>query len=70
MGNIKLKIPFFEGKNNPETYFKQEKMVELVFNCHNYSEFFLKKVKLVIVEFTNYTNVCQDQLVLSSLQNR
>lgn len=45
-------------------------MVELVFNCHNYSEFFLKKVKLVIVEFTNYTNVCQDQLVLSSLQNR
>ena len=52
LGSIKLKIPSFQGKNDPEVYLEWDKKVELVFNCHNYSE--EKKVKLVAVEFTDY----------------
>ena len=52
LGSIKMNIPSFQGKNDLEAYLEWEKKVELVFNCHNYFED--KKVKLVVVEFTNY----------------
>ena len=52
---IKLKIPFFQGKNDPEAYLEWEKMVDWIFDCHNYSE--AKKVKLVVIEFTD---LCTD----------
>ncbi|KAH9686162.1 Endonuclease [Citrus sinensis] len=38
LGSIKLKIPSFQGKNDLDTYLEWEKKVELVFDCHNYSE--------------------------------
>uniref|UniRef100_A0A2N9H7P3 Cupin type-1 domain-containing protein n=1 Tax=Fagus sylvatica TaxID=28930 RepID=A0A2N9H7P3_FAGSY len=38
LGNIKMKIPSFQGKNDPEAYLEWEKKVELIFECHNYSE--------------------------------
>ncbi|GKV07003.1 hypothetical protein SLEP1_g18815 [Rubroshorea leprosula] len=64
LGSIKMKIPPFQGKNDPDVYLEWEKKVELVFDCHNYSE--EKKVKLAAVEFTDYAVVWWDQLVLSS----
>ena len=36
--NIKMKIPSFQGKNNPEVYLEWEKKVEFIFECHNNSE--------------------------------
>ena len=50
-----MKIPTFQGKNDPEAYLEWEKKVKRVFESHNYTE--EKKVKLVVVEFTNYTSV-------------
>ncbi|KAL6329719.1 hypothetical protein AAG906_035367 [Vitis piasezkii] len=38
LGNIKMKIPSFQGKNDPEVYLEWEKNVEFIFECHNYSE--------------------------------
>ena len=35
LGSIKMKIPSFQGKSDPETYLEWEKKVELVFECHN-----------------------------------
>ena len=55
LGTIKMKIPTFEGKSDPEAYLEWEKKIELVFDCHNYSE--LKKVKLAAIEFTDYAIV-------------
>ena len=52
LGNNKLKIPSFQGKNDPKVYLEWEKKVEFIFECHNYSE--EKKVKLAVIEFTNY----------------
>ena len=68
LGSIKMKIPLFQGKNNPEVYLEWERKVEMVFDCHNYSE--NKKVKLAVVEFLNYAIVWWDQLVLNMRRKR
>ena len=61
LGSIKMKIPPFQGKNDPEAYLEWEKKVEMIFECNRYSE--EKKVKLAAVEFTDYAVVWWDQLV-------
>ena len=66
--NIKMKIPSFQGKNDPEAYFEWERKVELVFDCHNYSE--NKKVKLAAIGFSDYATVWWDQLVFNIRRNR
>ena len=68
LGNIKMKIPSFQGKNDPKAYLEWERKVELVFDCHNYSE--NKKVKLAVIEFLYYTTMWWDQLVLNMRRNR
>jgi len=55
LGSIKMNIPSFQGKNDPEAYLDWERKVELVFDCHNYSE--EKKVKIAAIEFTDYAIV-------------
>ncbi|XP_042415186.1 uncharacterized protein LOC122004349 [Zingiber officinale] len=56
------------GLSDPDVYIEWEREVELVFDCHNYSE--EKKVKLVVVAFTDYAIVWWDQLTLSRRRNR
>ena len=63
LGSIKMKIPAFQGKSDPEAYLEWEKKKELVFDCHNYSE--LKKVKLAAIEFTDYAIVWWDQFCIN-----
>ena len=46
LGSIKLKIPHFQGKSDPKAYLQWEKKVELIFDCHQFSE--EKKVKLAV----------------------
>jgi hypothetical protein len=58
---IKLKIPNFQGKNDPEAY------EDWIFDCHSYSE--QKKVKLVRIEFTEYALIWWDQIVISRRRN-
>ena len=58
IGSIKINIPSFQGKNDPDTYLEWEGKVELVFNCHNYFE--EKKVKLAAIEFTDYVVIWWD----------
>ena len=53
-----MKIPSFQGKNDPKVYLEWEKKVELIFECHNYFE--EKKVKLAIIEFTDYAIIWWD----------
>ena len=65
--NIKMAIPAFQGRSDPEAYLEWEKKVELVFECHNYSE--SKKVKLAAIEFSDYAIIWWDQLTLSRRRN-
>ena len=46
-----MKIPSFQGKSNLKAYLEQEKKMEFIFGCYNYSE--AKKVKLAIIKFSN-----------------
>ena len=38
LDTIKLKIPSFQGKNDPEAYLEWEKKVDWIFYCHSYSK--------------------------------
>ncbi|XP_062083589.1 uncharacterized protein LOC133789956, partial [Humulus lupulus] len=58
-----MRIPAFQGKSDPEAYLEWEKKMELVFDCHNYSD--MKKVKLAAIEFTDYAIVWWDQLCIN-----
>ncbi|KAL6345118.1 hypothetical protein AAG906_013602 [Vitis piasezkii] len=62
-----MKIPSFQGKNDPEVYLEWEKKVEFIFECHNYSK--EKNVKLVVIEFTDYAIIWWDQLVMNRRRN-
>jgi len=68
LNNIKMKIPSFQGKNDPKIYLEWEKKIEFIFNCYNYSD--AKKVKLVVIQFTDYVVVWWDKLVLSRRRDR
>jgi hypothetical protein len=63
-----MKIPSFQGTSDPEAYLEWEKKMEFVFDCHNYSE--TKKVKLAVIEFSEYAIIWWDQLVINRRQNR
>jgi len=63
LNNMKMKIPSFLGRNDPEIYLECEKKMEFIFDYHNYSD--AKKVKLAVIEFTDYAIVWLDKLVLS-----
>ena len=68
LGGIKIKIPSFQGRNDPEAFLEWQTKIEMVFSCHNYSE--EKKVKLAAIEFTDYAIVWWDQLLVSRRRNR
>ncbi|PKI63647.1 hypothetical protein CRG98_015965 [Punica granatum] len=67
IGSIKMTIPPFQGRNDPDAFIEWERKVELVFDCHNYLE--EKKVKLVAVEFIDYAIVWWDKLVKERIRN-
>ncbi|XP_016679314.1 uncharacterized protein [Gossypium hirsutum] len=56
-----------ESDQDPEFYLEWEKKIELVFECHNYSE--AKKVKLAAIEFLDYAMIWWDQFVTSRRRN-
>ena len=64
---IKMVIPSFQGKNDPDAYLEWERKVELIFYHYNYSK---EKVKLAVVEFIDYAIVWWDQITLSRRRNR
>jgi hypothetical protein len=68
LGRIKMKIPSFQGRSDPEAYLEWEKKMEFVFDCDNYSE--TKKVKLSVIEFSEYATTWWDQLVINRSRNR
>ncbi|XP_057990618.1 uncharacterized protein LOC131172996 [Hevea brasiliensis] len=65
--SIKMKIPTFYGKNDPDVYLEWEREVELIFECHNYTED--KKVKLAAVQFKDYAIVWWDQVQAKKRRN-
>jgi hypothetical protein len=63
-----LKIPAFKGKTDLKAYFEWERKVEMIFEIHMYLK--EKKVKLTVVEFTDYAMVWWERLVVERRRNR
>ncbi|WZY69553.1 hypothetical protein YC2023_001793 [Brassica napus] len=63
LGGLKLKIPSFYGKNDPDAFLEWERKIELVFDCQNFSD--IKKVRLAAAEFTGYAINWYDRVVTS-----
>ncbi|KAL2248316.1 UNVERIFIED_CONTAM: hypothetical protein Sindi_2683900 [Sesamum indicum] len=67
LGGVKVTIPSFKGKSDPEVYLEWKMLVEQIFSCHNYSE--TKKVKFPALEFTDYALVWWDQMQKERVRN-
>nr|XP_027098825.1 uncharacterized protein LOC113718104 [Coffea arabica] len=65
---VKIKIPSFQGKSNPEAYLEWEQRIEMVFECQDYTD--EQKVKLATLEFTDYAIVWWEQKRTSRRRNR
>jgi len=63
LGGFNLKIPCFDGKNDPDAFLEWERKIELVFDCQNFSD--IKKVRLAAAEFTGYAINWYDRVVTS-----
>ncbi|KAL1217253.1 hypothetical protein V5N11_013545 [Cardamine amara subsp. amara] len=66
-GSLKLRVPHFQGKNDPDVYLEWEKKIEMVFDCQFYTN--ANKVKVAATEFSDYALCWWDQLVTSSRRN-
>nr|XP_027127769.1 uncharacterized protein LOC113743895 [Coffea arabica] len=64
---VKLTIPSFQGKADPDAYLEWESRMEKLFDCHHYTE--NQKVKLAVLEFTNYASTWWDQLRMRQRRN-
>ena len=63
LGSLKLKLPQFQGRIDPESYLEWEKRMELIFECHQYSE--ITKVRIAVTQFTEYAIAWWDQVMTS-----
>lgn len=52
LGSLKLWIPEFQGKTNPDTYLEWEQKMEAVFRCQRFAK--ERKVMLATTEFEGY----------------
>nr|XP_027071936.1 uncharacterized protein LOC113696750 [Coffea arabica] len=64
---IKMQIPEFKGRSDPETFLEWLSKIEMVFSCQNYTE--VQKVQLATMEFTEYAVVWWDQIKKSRRRN-
>ncbi|KAH0688954.1 hypothetical protein KY289_016312 [Solanum tuberosum] len=66
INSIKMKMSSFKGTRDPDLYLDWERRVEAIFDCHNYFEG--KKVKLAVVEFSDYAASWWEKLARDRLQ--
>nr|XP_027062889.1 uncharacterized protein LOC113689296 [Coffea arabica] len=64
---IKMQIPEFKGRSDPEAFLEWLSKIEMVFSCQNYTE--VQKVQLATMEFTEYAVVWWDQIKKSRRRN-
>ena len=67
LGKVKVKIPTFEGKCDPDAYLEWETKIEQIWTCHNFPE--QRKVQLAALEFQGYAMIWWDTLVKDRRRN-
>lgn len=64
---VKLNIPPFKGKSDPEAYLEWELKIEHIFSCNTYEE--AQKLKLAVVGFSDYALVWWNKLQRERARN-
>ncbi|KAL1208978.1 hypothetical protein V5N11_004059 [Cardamine amara subsp. amara] len=64
---LKISIPPFHGKTDPDAYLEWEKKIELVFKVQHYTE--INRVRVAAAAFCDYALSWWDQLVKSRRRN-
>ena len=64
---VKLNIPPFKGKSDPEAYLEWELKIEHIFSCNTYEE--AQKLKLAAAEFSDYALVWWNKLQMERAKN-
>lgn len=67
LAHVRVKVPPFHGKNDPEIYLYCERKVDMIFYDQRCSE--VSKVIFALPEFYDYALVWWDQMVLSRRNN-
>ncbi|XP_024014542.1 uncharacterized protein LOC112088496 [Eutrema salsugineum] len=67
LGGMKLRIPAFYGKSDPNAFLEWEKKVDIIFGCQDLPE--RKKINLAASDFNGYTIKWWDQIVISRRRN-
>ena len=64
---VKLNIPSFKGKSDPEAYLEWELKIYHIFSCNTYEE--AQKVKLAVSKFSDYALVWWNKLQRERARN-
>ncbi|XP_027357486.1 uncharacterized protein LOC113866887 [Abrus precatorius] len=64
---VKISIPPFKGRSDPEAYLEWEIKIEHIFTCNTYEE--AQKVKLAAMEFSDYALVWWNKLQKERARN-
>ncbi|XP_027357450.1 uncharacterized protein LOC113866850 [Abrus precatorius] len=64
---VKISIPPFKGRSDPEAYLEWEIKIEHIFTCNTYEE--AQKVKLAAMEFSDYALVWWNKLQKERVRN-
>ncbi|KAK7379836.1 hypothetical protein VNO78_34256 [Psophocarpus tetragonolobus] len=64
---VKLNVPPFKGRSDPEAYLEWELKIEHVFSCNNYNE--EQKVRLAAAEFSDYALIWWNKLQRERIRN-
>uniref|UniRef100_A0A151UE79 Retrotransposon gag domain-containing protein n=1 Tax=Cajanus cajan TaxID=3821 RepID=A0A151UE79_CAJCA len=64
---IKLNVPPFKGRSDPEAYLEWELKIEHVFSCNNYNEG--KKMRLATAKFFDYALIWWNKLQRERTRN-
>ena len=64
---VKLNIPPFKGRSDPDAYLEWELKIEHIFSCHNYDD--ATKVKITAAEFSDYALIWWNKLQKERARN-
>ena len=68
LAGLKLKIPPFHGKVDPDAYLEWEKKIEIIFNFQHYTN--AQRIQIATTEFHDYALSWWDQLVTTRRLNQ
>ncbi|MGK4277551.1 hypothetical protein, partial [Escherichia coli] len=62
INQVKLQVPSFQGKSNPEEFLEWLKRTEMIFEYYEYPDHL--RLRLAVIEFSGYALVWWEQVTI------